>query len=131
MITPEGFATVTPYLFVDGAEDYSRFIIDGLDGEPTVKSLRDDGKIANAQFRIGNSTIMISEAGRGFPATSASYYLYVDNADGAVARAVAAGGVSIMEIADMPYGDRQGGVRDSQSNIWWISQRLTDEPYTD
>lgn len=131
MIIPEGFATVTPYLFVDGAEIYGRFIVEGLGGAQTVCSLREDGKIANAQFRIGNSTIMISEAGRGFPATSASYYLYVDNADAAVERAIAAGGVSVMEVADMPYGDRQGGVRDSQNNIWWISQRLVDQPYTD
>ncbi len=28
------------------------------------------------------------------------------------------------------YGDRQGGVRDAWGNIWWISQRLVDGPYT-
>ena len=34
-----------------------------------------------------------------------------------------------MEAADMPYGDRQGGVRDPNGNIWWISQRVVHEPY--
>jgi PhnB protein len=34
-----------------------------------------------------------------------------------------------MKVADMPYGDRQGGVRDIAGNIWWVSQRLTAEPY--
>jgi PhnB protein len=34
-----------------------------------------------------------------------------------------------MEVADMPYGDRQGGVRDAWGNLWWISQRLVDAPY--
>jgi PhnB protein len=35
-----------------------------------------------------------------------------------------------MEVADMPYGDRQGGVEDPSGNIWWISQRLVEEPYS-
>jgi PhnB protein len=29
----------------------------------------------------------------------------------------------------MPYGDRQGGVRDPAGNIWWISQRIVRAPY--
>jgi len=29
----------------------------------------------------------------------------------------------------MPYQDRQGGVKDPFENLWWISQRLVDEPY--
>jgi PhnB protein len=46
-----------------------------------------------------------------------------------MARAIAAGADRIMDVADMPYGDRQGGVRDLAGNIWWVSQRLTDKPY--
>jgi hypothetical protein len=29
----------------------------------------------------------------------------------------------------MPYRDRQAGVTDPFSNIWWISHRLVNEPY--
>ncbi len=39
------------------------------------------------------------------------------------------GSTLAMEVADMPYGDRQGGIRDPHGNIWWISQRLVAEPY--
>lgn len=46
-----------------------------------------------------------------------------------MAKAEQAGAEKIMEVGDMPYGDRQGGVRDPAGNIWWVSQRLTDEPY--
>ena len=34
-----------------------------------------------------------------------------------------------MDVADMDYGDRQGGVKDKAGNIWWLSQRLEDKPY--
>lgn len=92
--------------------------------------MRPDGKIANVQVAIGDATVMASEASERFPATRATYYLYVDDADAAVDRALAAGGELIMKVADMPYGDRQGGVADPGGNIWWISQRLVHEPYT-
>jgi len=64
-----------------------------------------------------------------FPAMPASCYLYVENADEAMTRAIAAGGTKIMEVADMPYNDRQGGIKDSFGNLWWLSQRLIDGPY--
>ncbi|HEX8216027.1 MAG TPA: VOC family protein [Allosphingosinicella sp.] len=126
---PPGFATVTPYIFADDAEAYVRFLIEGLGGTETVRTMRPDGKIANAQVAIGTATIMVSEASEHFPETRATYYLYVDDADASVARALAAGGEAIMPVANMPYGDRQGGVADGSGNIWWISQRLVREPY--
>jgi PhnB protein len=43
--------------------------------------------------------------------------------------AIAAGGAKIMDVEDMPYNDRQGGIRDPFDNIWWVSQRLVDGPY--
>jgi len=127
---PPGFATVTPYIFADDAEAYVRFLIEGLGGTETVRTMRPDGKIANVQVAIGTATIMVSESSERFPATRATYYLYVDNADQSVERALAAGGELIMPVADMPYDDRQGGVADRGGNIWWISQRLVREPYS-
>ena len=127
---PPGFATVTPYIFADDAQAYVRFLIEGLGGQETVRTMRPDGKIANAQVAIGTATVMVSEASERFPATRASYYLYVDDADASFARAIGVGGDPIMPVADMPYGDRQGGVADRGGNIWWISQRLVREPYS-
>jgi PhnB protein len=126
---PPGFATVTPYIFAEDAERYVRFLIEGLGGRETLRTTRPDGRIANCQVAIGDATVMVSEASDRFPATRATYYLYVDDADAATARALAAGGEEIMAVMDMPYGDRQSGVADPGGNIWWISQRLVREPY--
>ncbi len=129
MTTPPGFATVTPYFFAVHAEALVRFLVEGLGGEELGATLRPDGRIANAQVRIGAATVMVSEASADFPAMPGSYYLYVDDADAAMARAVAAGATPIMDVADMPYDDRQGGVRDAHGNLWWISQRLVPGGY--
>jgi PhnB protein len=130
MYVPPGFATVNPYVFADRAEGMVAFLVDGLGGEEKGRTLRPDGRIANSQVAIGSSTLMVSEAGASFPPSRASFYLYVEDADAAMARALRAGARLVMEVADMPYGDRQGGVEDPCGNLWWISQRLVEEPYT-
>ena len=128
MRIPPGFNTVTPYFFVEDASGFLDFLVRGLGGEEVLRHL-DGERIANAQVRLGTSTVMVSESSARFPAMPASYYLYVADADDAMSRAIAAGAESIMPVADMPYGDRQGGVRDAWGNLWWISQRLVDGPY--
>ena len=131
MYIPPGFNTVTPYCFVDDAEAFIAFLIAGLGGEETMRSMREDGCVANVQVRLGTSTVMVSEASQAFPAMASSYYLYVEDADASMARAIAAGATTVMDVDDMPYGDRQGGVRDAHGNLWWISQRTVHAPYVD
>jgi PhnB protein len=128
MHLPPGFNTVTPYMFVEGAARFMDFLVHGLGGVEILRHMNGD-RIANGQVRLGTSTIMVSEASSAFPAMPASYYLYVEDADAAMARAIAAGATGIMDVADMPYNDRQGGVRDPAGNIWWISQRQVPGPY--
>ncbi len=129
MYVPDGFAVVTPYIFVDQAEAYIRFLTAAFGGREVGRSTAPDGRIANSQIRFDSATIMISEASAQFPASTAAFYLYVADADAAMTQAVAAGATSIMDVADMPYDDRQGGVRDPSGNIWWLSQRLIEQPY--
>lgn len=129
MYIPPGFNTVTPYIFVNGADRFVEFLVEGLDGFEIQRTLRSDGCIANAQIAIGTSSLMVSEASVDYPAMPASYYLYVENAEESVARALKYGATLIMTVADMPYGDRQGGVRDAFGNLWWISQRLVKGGY--
>jgi PhnB protein len=130
MYIPAGFGTVTPYAFVDDAQRFVDFLVHGLGGSLLLRHMRPDGCIANAQVKIGTSTIMISEASAIYPAMTGSYYLFVADADAAIDQALRHGAILEMAVADMPYGDRQGGIRDVHGNIWWVSQRLIDEPYS-
>ena len=129
MYVPPGFNTITPCLVVSGAEEFVSFLVDGLGGTETCRTLRPDGRIANVQVRIGDSTLMASEASPQYPPMPAAFYLHVADARASMQRALAHGATLEMEVADMPYGDRQGGVRDPHGNLWWISQRLVEEPY--
>jgi PhnB protein len=128
MRIPPGFNTVTPYLFVDHADRLLAFLVHDLGGTEILSHMNGE-RVANAQVVIGTSTVMVSEASLSFPAMPGSYYIYVENAAESMTRAIGAGATKIMDVADMPYKDRQGGVRDPCGNIWWISQRLVDGSY--
>jgi len=130
MMIPAGFGTVTPYFFVAQPYRMIAFLVQGLGGDLVLEHKRPDGGLANAQVRIGTSTVMVSEATPAYPPMAAAYYLYVEDADLAVRQALEHGATLEMKVADMPYGDRQGGVRDPHGNLWWISQRLVAAPYT-
>jgi PhnB protein len=127
---PPGFNTVTPYFFVADAETFVTFLVAGLGGTETCRTLRPDGRIANVQVQLGSSTVMVSEAAGKYKPMSSAFYLYVEDADASMERALEHGARLEMEVGDMPYGDRQGGVRDPHGNIWWISQRTVHEPYS-
>ena len=62
MYIPPGFNTVTPYFFVADAEAFVRFLVQGLGGIETCRSLRPNGLILNVQVKLGTSTVMVSEA---------------------------------------------------------------------
>jgi uncharacterized glyoxalase superfamily protein PhnB len=75
-----------------------------------------------AEVRIGDSLVMVSPAGERelFPAF---LYVYVNDADSAYQRALAAGAVSLEEPLDTPYGDRRAMVRDPFGNVFQIAHR--------
>ena len=130
MYIPPGFNTVTPYFFVSNAEAFVRFLMEGLGGTETCRTLRPNGLIANVQVQLGSSTVMVSEATERYKPMTAAYYLYVEDADASMLRALTQGAMLEMEVSNMPYGDRQGGEKDQHGNIRWISQRTVHEPYT-
>jgi PhnB protein len=73
-----------------------------------------------AEMRIGDSLVMVTPAGARAP-FPAFLYVYVDDADAAYRRALAAGATSLEEPFDTPYGDRRAMVRDPSGNVWQIA----------
>jgi PhnB protein len=124
---PDGYHTVTPYLVVRGATKTIEFARKAFGAEMVEEPVkRPDGTIMHAQFRIGDSIVMISDATEQHPPMQSMLYLYVPNVDAVYQRAVAAGGTSLMEPMDQFYGDRSGGVKDPSGNQWFIGTHKED-----
>jgi PhnB protein len=113
---PRGWHTVTPRIIVPDAEELVDFVkkVFGATGEYHPQ--------APAELRLGDSIIMISDAGVRDPMT-ACLYVYVESADVIWQRAIEAGAQSIESPLNMPYGDRRGMVKDPWGNTWQIATR--------
>jgi uncharacterized glyoxalase superfamily protein PhnB/DNA-binding CsgD family transcriptional regulator len=129
VLIPPGFTRAFPYIFAADARAYLDFLAAGLGGEIVDVHAAPNGLIRNAHIRFGDTTIMVSEAGEGRPPSRSTLYLYVADADQAMALALAAGGVEVSPLGFRPYGERQGGVADPSGNVWWLSQRLAAGAY--
>jgi PhnB protein len=123
---PEGYRTVTPSLFVQGAATLIEFLKQGFEAKEICRILQPEGGIMHAEVRIGDSVIMVSEAKGEFKPMPSSIYLYVENADSTYNRALQAGGISMMEPKDEFWGDRHAKVKDPSGNHWSIATHQED-----
>jgi len=78
-----------------------------------------------AEIRVGDSLIMVTPTTER-EAFAAFLYIYVDDADRAYQRAMAAGAVSLEAPFDTPYGDRRGMVLDPFGNILQIAHQTPE-----
>jgi PhnB protein len=114
---PPDWPTVTPRIIVCGAEMLVAFVKD------VFGATGDYRREAPAELRIGDSIIMISEAGVREP-MPACLYVYVKNADLTWQQAVKAGAQSLESPSNTPYGDRRAMVKDRWGNTWQIATRM-------
>ena len=122
---PSGYATVTPYLCVADAAKLIEFLKQAFDAQLIFKMDGPGGKIMHAEMTLGDSRIMLGQPAPG-QETHAMIHLYLPDADGFYARAIAAGATSVREPADQFYGDRSAGVRDQFGNQWFIATHIED-----
>jgi PhnB protein len=124
---PEGYHTVTPWIIVRGAARFLDYLRDVFGAEETARIYNEDGvTIGHAEVRIGDSVVMLFDAGDTWPETPAFLRLYVADADAVFQRAVAAGGTPVTETTELFFGERVGRVRDPWGNLWWIHTRVEE-----
>ena len=118
-LTPEGWHTVTPRIVVHEAKDLVAFLkqVFGAMGEYRQER--------PSEVRIGDSVIMISDAGARNPMT-AFLYVYVSDTDATYRRALEAGARGLEAPSVVPYGDRRCMVEDKWGNTWQIATHIGD-----
>ena len=122
---PEGYSTVSPYLIAAGAQAVIDFLKKAFGARELRRYDMPDGSIMHAEVRIGDTVVMIGDAGEHWPAVPAHLHVYVDSVDETYRRALDAGGVSVQLPQQMGQDpDRRGGVKDLAGNTWWIATQL-------
>lgn len=115
--TPEGWHSVTSRIVVHDARGLVEFLKEVFGATGEYRQERP------SELRIGDSVVMISDAGLRSPML-AFLYVYVSDADATYRRAVESGARPLEEPADMPYGDRRCMVEDKWGNHWQIATHI-------
>jgi PhnB protein len=130
---PDGYHTVTPYILVSDVSKALEFYKLAFGAEEHLRLEMKPGEIVHAEFKIGNSVIMISGAnpqmklaGSSGNSRHVSFVVYVNDVDSAAKKALEAGMKIVREVQDQFYGDRSGTFEDPFGHIWSISSHIED-----
>ncbi|MFO0626232.1 MAG: hypothetical protein U0325_11510 [Polyangiales bacterium] len=118
---PHGYSPVTPYLHVEGAEDFLRFVEVAFGAAVTARTRDADGRLRHAEFVIEGVAVEVSDVRPGDLPSRIGLHVFVRDPDAAHARALAAGAVETYAVATHPYGERSGGVRDRWGIDWYLA----------
>jgi PhnB protein len=131
---PDGASVVIPRLVCRDPVAEIDFIKQTFAAEERVRRPGPDGKIAHALLTIGPAMIMIegewpAVANRAPQLDGSSpvvLFVYVEDVDKAVERAVAIGAKVLVPIANQFWGDRIAWVMDPSGHVWTIATRIEE-----
>jgi len=133
---PDTYRRVTPCLVVQGGDKAIQFYADVFQATERMRFPGPGGTVAHAEIQIGDSVVRIEdefpERGSKAPppgglAGSPSFlFIYVDNVDEVIARAVELGAKLQRPPENQFYGDRDGHIVDPFGHGWTIATHVED-----
>ena len=94
---PDGYSTVSPYLIAAGAQSVIDFVTKAFSAVQLRRYEMPDGSIMHVEIRIGDSVVMLGDAGDAWPAVPSHLHMYVEDVDATYRRALEAGDFPIAQ----------------------------------
>ena len=131
---PDGVSAVLPMLVcrnVSAEIDFCKSTFNALE---VVRRPGPDGKAAHAALTINGAMILIecewptlsSRSPQADGSSPVIIYVYVEDVDSAMEKAVAAGAKILLPVEDQFWGDRTGRIMDPEGHVWTISSRVEE-----
>jgi len=120
--------SLIPHLVVDDPAAAIAFYVRAFGAEEDYRLVSQQGSIEHAELKLGTLTLMLAGefpnigcvSPKRHDGSSVSFTLTVEDVDGFVERAVAAGATLERPIVDEFYGHRVGHIRDPFGHRWSI-----------
>src|SRR5258705_11432855 len=133
---PETYRRVTPCLVVRGAAKAIEFYGDVFGATQRMHFPGPNGSIAHAEIEIGDSVLIVEDespyrgttappAGR-LAGTPGFQFIYVQDVDATVARAVELGATVVRPAENQFYGDRDAYIVDPFGHCWTGASHIED-----
>lgn len=131
---PEGYHSVTPYLYIDGAAQAIQFYQKAFGAKEILRLPAPNGKVGHAELQIGDSRIMLADeepamgsfGPKSVGGTPVSLMIYFEDVDRVFEKAVAAGAKVLKPLKDQFYGDRSASLEDPFGHKWFIATHIED-----
>ena len=129
-----GHFDVSPSLHVNDGVNLLEYYKAALGGVETRRIPGADGKLVHAEFKVGDSIVMMSDAQEAMGTKSPNQlngvsmylYIYTQDVDSAFEKAKAAGAEVLKPVTDMFWGDRVATLRDKSGHIWSVATHKRD-----
>jgi PhnB protein len=135
---PDTYRRVTPALVVNGGVKALEFYSEVFGATERTRVPGPGGTIAHSEIEIGDSIVMVDDASpemgtkapppAGLEGSPTSLYVYVEDVDATVERAVRLGATVARAPQDQFYGDRNGFIIDPFGHGWTIAAHVEDVP---
>jgi PhnB protein len=133
---PEGYHSVTPYLFIKGAASAIEFYKNVFGATEVMRMPGPNGQIMHAELRIGDSIVMLSDENpqmgalspQSIGGTATGLNVYLANVDAVAQKAIDAGAKLVRPVKNQFYGDRSGTLIDPFGHMWSVATHVEDVP---
>ena len=133
---PDSYRRVTPSLTVHGAGKAMEFYAAVFGATERMRFPGPGDTIVHAEIQIGDSVVIVEDEdpGRGtqapppsgLPGSPAYLYIYVEDVDAVIARAVELGATLQRPAQDQFYGERDGHIIDPFGHGWTVASHVED-----
>jgi PhnB protein len=131
---PDGASVVMPRLICRDPVAEIEFCVTAFGAVEQVRRPGADGKVAHALIKIGPAMVMIESEWPGMRSRAPQLdgsspvviFVYVEDVDQAVERAVAAGAQILMPLANQFWGDRTAWLMDPAGHVWTVATRIEE-----
>jgi PhnB protein len=131
---PDGVPVVMPMLVCRDASAQIDFCKITFGAVEVVRRPGPDGTVAHAALTIGGAMFMIegefptlaSRAPQPDGSSPVVIYVYVEDVDTVMERAVVAGARVLMPATNQFWGDRTGRIVDPSGHVWTVSSRVEE-----
>ena len=131
---PDGVSVLTPMLVCRDASAEIEFCKTTFAAVERVRRPGPDGTVAHALVTIGPAMVMIegewptlaSRAPQPDGSSSVVMYVYVEDVDEVIERAVAAGAKVLLPVKSQFWGDRTARIMDPAGHVWTVSTRVEE-----